>query len=88
MDNLFVRPAPLLEDGKPVADGRTVLLRDPQSLKPLAAAGEWKTKNQFWLQRIREGDVIDDTAKQSAAQAVAPAAVTAEKSAGKNAGKS
>jgi hypothetical protein len=60
MNNVFVKP------------NGPVIVRDPVTRKPLAAGGEWKPKNQFWVRRITQGDVIDATAAQTAAQA-APA---------------
>jgi Protein of unknown function (DUF2635) len=60
MDNVFVRPR--------VVDGKPVLVRDPGTKKPLDVAGEWKTKSQFWVRRIRDGDVVDATAAQAASQ--------------------
>lgn len=52
MNNVFVRPA--LD-----AAGDPVVVRDPQSGEPLKAAGEWKPAVSFWLDRIRDVDVIE-----------------------------
>lgn len=49
--NVFLRPR--LIDGKPA------MVRDPASLVPLAAAGEWKPRDFFWERRLRDGDVIE-----------------------------
>ncbi|MEY0767382.1 MULTISPECIES: DUF2635 domain-containing protein [Providencia] len=40
---------------KPVS-GLTV--RDPETYKPLAAEGEVKPRNAFWLRRLKDGDVV------------------------------
>lgn len=56
MKNVYVKPAPL-------AGGGTVLVRDPETLHPLAGAGEWKSLSPFWSRRIRDKDVIDATAQ-------------------------
>jgi hypothetical protein len=58
--NVFVKPR--LIDDKPA------LVRDPLSGKPLAEGGEWKTRSQFWIRRIAQGDVIDETAEQTERQ--------------------
>jgi|GEM_PF-2353791 len=47
---------------------KDVLVRDPDSLKPLAADGEDKPQTSYWMRRIAEGDVIDIEA-QAAQQA-------------------
>lgn len=51
MDNVFVRPR--------LIDGQPAVLPDPQTGVPLAAAGEWKPRNAFWLRRIAQRDVIE-----------------------------
>ena len=38
------------------AEGRMV--RDPETGRPLEAAGEEKPDTQFWRRRLRDGDVI------------------------------
>lgn len=40
---------------KPVS-GLTV--RDPETYQPLAAEGEVKPRNAFWLRRLKDGDVV------------------------------
>lgn len=45
-DVLKIKPAP----------GRTV--RDPQTMKLLAANGEPKPPTSFWLRRLKDGDVL------------------------------
>lgn len=40
---------------KPVS-GLTI--RDPETYKPLAAEGEVKPRNAFWLRRLKDGDVV------------------------------
>jgi len=64
--NVFVKPC--LIDDKPA------LVRDPNNGKPLLATGEWKSKTQFWVRRIVQGDVIDETAAQLERQKNPPAA--------------
>lgn len=53
------------------------MVRDPATLKPLEAAGEWKPAEDFyWARRIRDGDVIEvDTEgeRESAAELCPPA---------------
>ncbi|WP_409997851.1 MULTISPECIES: DUF2635 domain-containing protein [unclassified Bradyrhizobium] len=52
MGNIFLKPAPL-------AGGGVVRVRDPQTGVPLAASGEWKARSQYWIRRLRDGDVIE-----------------------------
>jgi hypothetical protein len=54
MQNFFLKPGV-------DASGAPLFVRDPQSGKPLAAAGEWKPKDSFWLHRVRDKDVIETT---------------------------
>jgi hypothetical protein len=70
--NVFVKPR--------LIDGQPALVRDPTNGKPLAANGEWKSKTQFWIRRIMQGDVIDLTAQQTSLQAkeAAPAPPAAQ----------
>lgn len=63
MQNLFLRPA---RD----ATGAPMLVRDPFGWKPLAKDGEWKPATQYWLNRLRDGDVIEGEEKP---EAIAPA---------------
>jgi hypothetical protein len=67
--NVFVKPC--------LIDGQPALVRDPSNGKPLAANGEWKSKTQFWIRRIMQGDVVDLTKEQTAAQAKEAAAPSA-----------
>ncbi|ABQ38496.1 DUF2635 domain-containing protein [Bradyrhizobium sp. BTAi1] len=67
MENVYLKPAPA--DG-----GGVVLVRDPASLKPLDAAGEWKPGNQYWTRRIRDKDVVVSSPPAATAVASAPAA--------------
>ncbi len=46
MQNVFVKPA------RP-----GLVVRDPETGKPLAAEGETKPKNGHWVRRIKAGDV-------------------------------
>jgi len=66
MNNVFLKPRQV--------DGQPVLVRDPQSGKPLDAGGEWKPLTQFWSRRLAQGDVVDGTAEQNKKQAAASAA--------------
>ncbi len=70
MQNVFVKP------------NGAVNVPDPATHKPLAAGGEWKPKNQYWVRRITQGDVIDGTEAQLAAQAPAAAPAAPGKSPG------
>ena len=63
MTNLFLKPA---RD----AEGRAMLVRDPVTMKPLAADGEWKTQAPYWIRRLADKDVI---AASPASSAPAPA---------------
>jgi hypothetical protein len=59
-----------------------VLVRDPNTKKPLDATGEWKPHTAFWTRRLRDGDVRDETEAQLAREAaVTPAAAKKAKSA-------
>lgn len=60
MSNRFLKPA---KD----AEGRVLLVRDPVTMKPLDAAGEWKAVAPFWTRRERDKEVIDATAEAPAA---------------------
>lgn len=45
-NELFIKPAP------------GCLVRDPRTKAPLAADGESKPMNGFWLRRLRDGSVV------------------------------
>jgi hypothetical protein len=64
---LFLRPA---RD----ADGQPLLVRDPQSMRPLKPEGEWKDSSTYWQRRIRDRDVTDATAEVNA---IAPSVAAA-----------
>lgn len=34
------------------------VVRDPHSMRALNAEGEEKPRNQYWLRRLRDGDVV------------------------------
>jgi len=34
-------------------------VRDPETRHPLAAKGETKPKNSYWMRRLRDGDVVE-----------------------------
>ncbi len=40
-----------------------LLVRDPETRKQLKATGEEKPRNVYWLRRIKDGSVIEVTAK-------------------------
>lgn len=65
MNNVFIKPR--------MIDGTPAIVRDPVTKDPLAAGGQWKPKNQFWVRRINDGDVIDETAAQQEKAAAAKA---------------
>lgn len=47
MEKIFITP------GKP-----GLVVRDPETGKPLDAAGEYKDQNPYWKRRLKGGDVI------------------------------
>lgn len=61
MTTIFIKPAP------------GCLIRDPDTMKPLAQEGEEKPFTPFWCRRLNDGDVI---VVEKAAEA-APAAASA-----------
>lgn len=63
MSNLFLKP------------GNGLIVRDPESGALMPAAGQWKTDNEFWRRRLRDGDVIEakPPAEKSAAKLPSPA---------------
>lgn len=58
MTNAFLKPS--------IIDGEIALVRDPETMVPLADEGEWKTISPFWTRRIRDAEVIDATASVNA----------------------
>ncbi len=50
MKQLFVKPA---RNG--------LIVRDPQTGKPLSAEGEQKPDTTYWRRRLRDGDVVAST---------------------------
>lgn len=54
MTNVFIKPAA-------DADGKPLLVRDPETGQPLGDQGEWKTASPYWLHRLRDGDAVDAT---------------------------
>lgn len=42
---------------KPAREG--LIVRDPRTLRPLAAAGEWKRYDTYWRRRVRFGDAVE-----------------------------
>jgi hypothetical protein len=51
MTNAFLKPA---RD----AAGAPLLVRDPVTMIPLAADGEWKMLAPYWIRRLRDSEVI------------------------------
>lgn len=62
--NVFVKPA--LD-----AQGNAKIVPDLAG-GSLPAAGAWKPRVQYWLRRIKDGDVIDASAAQSPATSAEP----------------
>jgi hypothetical protein len=74
MTNIFIKPGVIEIEGEAV----TALVRDPQTLIPLAVGGEWKTKSQYWTRRLRDRDVVEaDPTVAARAPADAPVAPAA-----------
>ncbi|EHM4546647.1 DUF2635 domain-containing protein [Escherichia coli] len=71
MTTIFIKPAP------------GCLIRDPDTMKPLAQEGEEKPFTPFWCRRLNDGDVIVVEKTAEAAPAAASATTDA---AGKSAG--
>ncbi|MGF1842260.1 DUF2635 domain-containing protein [Vibrio clamense] len=42
---------------KPKTKG--LLVKDPETFKPLKATGEEKPRNAYWLRRLSAGDVVE-----------------------------
>lgn len=63
MSNVFIKPASIVIEG----EQRLALVRDPETLIPLAEAGEWKRRSQFWIRRLRDLDVIEADPAESPA---------------------
>ena len=64
MNNVYVRPCQI--------DGQPAVLPDPQTGEPLAAGGEWKPRNAFWLRRIAQRDVIEGAPEVATAAPASP----------------
>ncbi|MDZ4900841.1 DUF2635 domain-containing protein [Escherichia coli] len=63
MTTIFIKPAP------------GCLIRDPDTMKPLAQEGEEKPFTPFWCRRLNDGDVIVvEKAAEAAPAAEKPAA--------------
>lgn len=51
-----------MEDQMFIAPAKTgLIVRDPVTGNPLAAAGEYKPRNSYWLRRKKDGDVVAAT---------------------------
>ena len=62
---MFIRPC--LDKASKV-EGARLLVRDPVTLKHLAAGGEHKPGSDYWLRRLKFGDVEHASAPQPAAK--------------------
>ncbi|EJH1128913.1 DUF2635 domain-containing protein [Escherichia coli] len=71
MTTIFIKPAP------------GCLIRDPDTMKPLAQEGEEKPFTPFWCRRLNDGDVI---VVEKVAEAAPAAASATTDAAGKPAG--
>lgn len=65
MKTIFIKPGP----------GR--LIRDPDTMRPLAQEGEEKPFTPFWCRRLDDGDVIQAEKAAEEAPAVSADATTA-----------
>ncbi len=65
MKTIFIKPEP----------GR--LIRDPDTMRPLAQEGEKKPLTPFWCRRLDDGDVIQAEKAAEEAPAVSADATTA-----------
>lgn len=74
MTTIFIKPAP------------GCLIRDPDTMKPLAQEGEEKPFTPFWCRRLNDGDVIVVEKAAEAAPAAPAAASATTDAAGKPAG--
>lgn len=61
MDEFFIRPA---------VEG--ACLRDPVTGDPLAAAGESKARNPYWVRCLLRGDVLEGRVDQPSVQRPRP----------------
>jgi hypothetical protein len=53
---------------KPAREG--LIVRDPITLKQLAAEGEQKPTSSYWLRRIRDNDVVEVSAARKRKKSV------------------
>jgi hypothetical protein len=58
-DKLFLAPA---RSG--------LIVRDPVTATPLAAEGEYKPRNSYWIRRMKDGDAVAATPSTDKASAV------------------
>lgn len=63
---MFVKPGT-------APDGRPLLVRDPDTKRALPAEGAEVPRNQFWLRRLRDRDVVPTTTAPPVAAATASA---------------
>jgi hypothetical protein len=76
MTNKFLKPATITNDA---GEDVLAIVRDPDTMVPLAAGGEWKTISPFWTRRLRDKDVIDATDEATATPLPAPSLMPADK---------
>lgn len=77
---MLIRPA---VDKQSDAEGVRLKVRDPNTMKFLADAGEEKPASEYWRRRLRDGDVELVTPPEKAAPpAATPAPAPADKPVG------
>jgi hypothetical protein len=70
IENLFLKPAPLTAEQQKEFGRAHRHIHDPdQAFRPLAADGEHKPPNHYWLRRLRDGDVVEAEAPKAPAPA-------------------
>lgn len=53
MERLYIKPA-----------RKGLVVRDPETMRPLAEGGEHKPRNSHWIRRLNDGDVVNATPKK------------------------
>ncbi len=66
---MFVKPA-----ANPAKPGTTLIVRVPNTFAVLPDAGEEVPETAYWLERLRQGDVIAATEPTATPASAAPAA--------------
>lgn len=62
-----MKPTTLTIKPAPGPDGKPLTVRDPVTMLPLAAEGEVKPRDTYWLRRFKGGDVVETTLKPAKA---------------------